>query len=64
MPENNPYSYDANRSKTRYTDKTPTELDNPEKRKKLNPTNRYLLVGVIVLALALFLFALMRGFFR
>lgn len=62
MPENNPYSYDANRTKVKYTDKTPYETDNPRNRRMLNPANRYLLIAAIAIPLLLFLFYLMGGF--
>lgn len=62
MPENNPYSYDANRSKVKYMDKTPYELDNPKKRLALTPKNRYLLLALIIIPLLLILFYLMGGF--
>lgn len=64
MPENNPYSYDANRTKVKYTDKTSYETDNPQKRRMLNPANRYLLIAAIAIPLLLFLFYLMGGFPR
>ncbi|HWQ96480.1 MAG TPA: hypothetical protein VN538_00105 [Clostridia bacterium] len=64
MPENNPYSYDANRSKMKYTDKTPYETDNPKNRRMLNPTTRYILIATIAIALLLLLFYLMGGFPR
>jgi ABC-type uncharacterized transport system involved in gliding motility auxiliary subunit len=64
MPENNPYSYDANRTKVKYTDKTPYETDNPKNRRMLNPANRYLLIAAIAIPLLLLLFYLMGGFPR
>ena len=57
-----PYTYDANRSKVKYTDKTPYELDNPKNRRMLTPVNRYLLIALIAVALLLILFYLMGGF--
>lgn len=62
MPTNDPYTYNFNRSKTRYTDKTPYEQDNPEKRRMLNPSNRYLLLALIAIPLILVIFYLMGGF--
>ena len=62
MPENNPYSYDANRNKVKYTDHTPYELDNPKNRRMLTPVNRYLLVAIIAIPLLLIIFYLMGGF--
>lgn len=62
MPENNPYSYDANRTKVKYTDKTPYETDNPKVRRMLNPRNRYLLVAGIAVVLIGLLILLMGGF--
>ena len=64
MPENNPYSYDANRTKVKYADKTPYETDNPRNRRMLDPANRYLLIAAIAIPLLLFLFYLMGGFPR
>jgi len=58
----NPYTYDANRSKVKYTDHTPYELDNPKKRRMLTPVNRYLLVAIIAIPLLLIIFYLMGGF--
>lgn len=58
----NPYTYDANRTKVKYTDKTPNELDNPKNRRMLNPVNRYLLVAVIAVVLIGLLILLMGGF--
>lgn len=60
----NPYSYDANRTKVKYTDKTPYELDNPKNRRMLNPKTRYLLIAAIAIPLLLLLFYLMGGFPR
>ena len=57
-----PYTSDANRTKVKYTDKTPYELDNPKNRRMLNPRNRYLLVAVIAIPLLLILFYLIGGF--
>ena len=62
MAFNNPYSYDANRTKVKYTDKTPYEQDNPKNRRMLNPKNRYLLIAAIAIPLLLLLFYLMGGF--
>ena len=58
----NPYTYDANRSKVKYTDHTPYEQDNPKKRLMLTPRNRYLLIALIAIPLFLILFYLMGGF--
>jgi len=58
----NPYTYDANRTKVKYTDKTPYELDNPKNRRMLNPRSRYLLVAVIAVVLIGLLILLMGGF--
>lgn len=58
----NPYTYDANRTKVKYTDKTPYELDNPKNRRMLNPRSRYLLVAVIGVVLIGLLILLMGGF--
>ena len=58
----NPYTYDANRTKVKYTDNTPYELDNPKNRRMLNPVNRYLLVAVIAVVLIGLLILLMGGF--
>ena len=62
MATSNPYTYNYNRNKTRYVDKVPPELDNPRKRFKLNPKNRYLLLALIAIPLGLVLFAMMGGF--
>lgn len=62
MPTINPYTYDANRSKVKYTDKTPYELDNPKNRRMLNPRTRYILIAAIAMPLLLLIFYLMGGF--
>ena len=59
-----PYTYDANRTKVKYTDHTPYELDNPKNRRMLTPANRYLLVAVIAVVLIALLILLMGGFPR